>query len=218
MIRAMTLARMWRRQLCAASSAALIVPSAMIAALVALALGGGFSQLGVLGQVFSGPPAPSAGALAQSGAAARTTAASIPTIPAAPAVATRTLSGVAGSGARGRVAPVVPRTGVSRTGLGSTGGTIAPGGGTTRPISQAPAPPPQPRPAPVSSSPSPSPGPAPAPHPTPVDTVVKTVTSVTSQVPAPVGPAVTQAMQSAGSAADGLLSSVGSPSPGSPAP
>ena len=63
----MTLARMWRRQLFAASSTALIVPSAMIAALVALALGGGFSQLGVLGQVFSGPPAPSAGPLRRAG-------------------------------------------------------------------------------------------------------------------------------------------------------
>jgi hypothetical protein len=210
---------MWRRQLCAASSAALIVPSAMIAALVALALGGGFSQLGVLGQVFSGPPVPSAGVLAETGPAARTTAGSIPTIPAAQAVTMRTVSGAAGSGARGRVAPAAPRAGVSPIGLGSTGGTIAPGGGTTRPISQAPAPgPAQPRPAPVSSSPSPSPAPAPAPHPTPVDTVVKTVTSVTSQVPAPVGPAVTQAVQSAGSAADGLLASVGSTSPGSPAP
>ena len=46
----MSLARLWRRQLLGASSVALIVPSAMLAALVVLALGGGLSQVGVLGQ------------------------------------------------------------------------------------------------------------------------------------------------------------------------
>jgi hypothetical protein len=206
----MTLARMWRRQLLAASSAALIVPSAMIAALVALALGGGFSQLGVLGQVFSGPPAPSAGPLRPGGVTARTSGAPIPVIRVARTVATRPGSG----GARTPVAPAVtaprPGSGVASTGLASTGGTIAPGGVTIRPITGGPptlgSPPP--RPAPVSSSPSPSPnpGPAPSPRPNPVDTVVKAVTSVTSQVPAPVGPAITQTMQSAGTAADTLLS------------
>ena len=54
-ISAMSLARAWRRQLYGASSAALIVPSAMLAALVVLALGGGFNQVGVLGQIFAGP-------------------------------------------------------------------------------------------------------------------------------------------------------------------
>lgn len=158
---------MWRRQLFAASSTALIVPSAMIAALVALALGGGFSQLGVLGQVFSGPPAPSAGPRKAGGVTARTSGAAIPVIRVARTVASRPGSG----GARTRVAP-------------------------------------PPRPAPVSSSPSPSPNPSPAPspRPTPVDTAVKAVTSVTSQVPAPVGPAITQTVQSAGTAADTLLS------------
>jgi hypothetical protein len=38
-----------------------------------------------------------------------------------------------------------------------------------------------------------------------VDQVVKAVAPVTQQVPAPAGPAVTQAVQAAGSAADGLL-------------
>jgi len=41
-----------------------------------------------------------------------------------------------------------------------------------------------------------------------VDTVVKAVTSVTSQIPAPVGSAVTQTVQSAGNAADSLLSNL----------
>ncbi len=51
----MSLARVWRRQLYGASTAALIVPSAMLAALLVLALGGGFNGVGVLGQLFAGP-------------------------------------------------------------------------------------------------------------------------------------------------------------------
>jgi hypothetical protein len=205
----MTLARMWRRQLLAASSAALIVPSAMIAALVALALGGGFSQLGVLGQVFSGPPAPSAGPLASAGASTRAAGVAIPAIPVIRTLASRPAS----SGSRTRVAPAVsrPGSGPGSTGLAFTGGTIAPGGVATRPIvGGAPASslPPTGGGAPVSSSPRPAPAPAPSSHPTPVDTVVKAVTSVTSQVPAPVGPFVTQTVQTAGSAADTLLSNL----------
>jgi hypothetical protein len=207
-IGAMTLARMWRRQLFAASGVAVIVPSAMIAALVALALGGGFSQLGVLGQVFSGPPAPGAGPLGLGGASARTSGAAIPVIRVARTGATRPVSG----GARSRVAPAARRSGsrAPTTGLASTGGTIAPGGVTIRPVVGAPPIPGSGSPQPVSSAPPPSPNPSPrpAPRPTPVDTVVKAVTSVTSQVPAPVGPAVTQTVQSAGSAADTLLSSL----------
>lgn len=37
-----------------------------------------------------------------------------------------------------------------------------------------------------------------------VDRVIKVVTPVTQQLPTPAGPAVTQAVQTAGSAADGL--------------
>ena len=54
------------------------------------------------------------------------------------------------------------------------------------------------------------------PPPTPVDTVVKVVTSVTKQVPAPAGPVVTQAVQEAGSAADNLLPPSGQPAPVEP--
>jgi len=54
----MSLARVWRRQLLGASSVALMVPAAMLAAVVALDLGGGFSQVGLLGQIFAGPPVP----------------------------------------------------------------------------------------------------------------------------------------------------------------
>ena len=68
-MRAMSLARVWRRQLYGASTAALIVPSAMLAALLVLAVGGAFSGVGVLGQLFAGPSLPggSPGASASSG-------------------------------------------------------------------------------------------------------------------------------------------------------
>jgi hypothetical protein len=63
--------------------------------------------------------------------------------------------------------------------------------------------------APVSAPPQPQP----QPKPTPADTAVKVVTSVTQQVPAPVGPFATQAVQAAGSAADGVLGSGGTQPP-----
>jgi hypothetical protein len=61
--------------------------------------------------------------------------------------------------------------------------------------------------------PSPS-QPQPQPQPTPVDQAVQVVTSVTQQVPAPVGPAATQVVQSAGSAAGNLLGAAPSVPPG----
>ncbi len=45
----------------------------------------------------------------------------------------------------------------------------------------------------------------------PVDTAVTVVTSVTQQVPAPVGPAVTQTVQAAGSVVDSLIPQTGQP-------
>jgi hypothetical protein len=216
----MSLARVWRRQLYGASSAALIVPSAMLAALLVLALGGGFSQVGVLGQIFAGPPAPSPGALPGGGGGggrgAPAVGNSIPVIPLFAAVRTRPPAGrVVGSGGRGG-AVRAPSAGSTRTGgaLAPVGG-VAPivtgrGGGST-PKPAAPSEPvAQPSPAP---HPSPAPQPGPRRQPTPVDTVVTVVTSVTQQVPAPVGPAATQAVQSAGSTADNVL-----PPPPTPPP
>ncbi|HET6869468.1 MAG TPA: hypothetical protein VFH80_26390 [Solirubrobacteraceae bacterium] len=212
----MSLARAWRRQLYGASSVALIVPSAMLAALIVLALGGGFGQVGVLGQIFAGPPAPSA-AGAAAGGGAGVVARALPAIPAAALVAgrsrpaTRSIGTLPGRGST-RVVPVSSR---------GAGGAVAPVGGVA-PIVSGPVPS---RPAPTGSGsgsapsqPSPQPGsspePGPSPQPTVVDQVVKVVTPVTQQLPAPAGPAVTQAVQAAGSAADGLLPpGVGSGSP-----
>jgi hypothetical protein len=195
----MSLARAWRRQLYGASSVALIVPSAMLTALVVLALGGGFSQVGVLGQIFAGPSAPSAAGGAGSGRAAGLAAGPLPAIPSAAASPRLGRGSVRSSAPSGRrVVPVVSR------GPSQTGGALTPvhgvapvvGGG--RPVA--------PRPAPTGSAPSrPAPRPGPSRQPTVVDRIVNTVTPVTQELPGPVGPVATQALEAAGSAADGVL-------------
>jgi len=202
----MSLARVWRRQLYGASTAALIVPSAMLAALVVLALGGAFSGVGVLGQLFAGPSLPGASPSARvssgvgRGVARGVATASLPVIPAAaPVVARRRAPG-------GRTVPTATRRGV-----GAGGGAIAPVGGTVRPVTQgsggSAAPVHNPAPAPAAPAPAgpAAPQPSPPPRRTPVDTVVTVVTNVTQQVPAPAGPVATQVVQAAGSAADNLL-------------
>jgi hypothetical protein len=211
----MSLARAWRRQLYGASSVALIVPSAMLAALIVLALGGGFGRLGVLGQIFAGPPAPSAAGGGASGLGPAAVGRSLPVIPAAALVA-------GSSRPAPRTVAPAPRRGSARVipvSSGGTGGTLAPLGGAA-PIVSSPGPTPVPsRPAPAASGSGsaqsqPTPRPGPSPQPTVVDQVVKLLTPVTQQVPAPAGPAVTQAVQAAGSAADGLLPpGVGSAAP-----
>jgi hypothetical protein len=226
----MSLARAWRRQLYGASSAALIVPSAMLAAVIVLALGGGFGQVGVLGQIFAGPPAPSPSHGVAQGAGPAAAARGLPAIPAAAHLArpTRRPIRVVGPG-RGR-GPVVP---VSSRGAG---GALAPVGAVA-PVVSGPVRTPAPsHPAPVGSGsapslpvppggsspqPGPPPQPGPSPQPTVVDQVVKVVAPVTEQLPAPAGPAVTQAVQAAGSAADGLLPpglGSGAPGPGTALP
>jgi hypothetical protein len=198
----MTLARAWRRQLYGASSAALIVPSAMLAALVVLALGGGFGQVGVLGQIFAGPAAPSAPGATTSAAGAGAVARLVPAIP---EVALRPAASRHARAGRG----AVPVGSGSRRG----GATLAPAGGALPIVAtggSTPARPGPTGPAPTAVTPThpapaaPSPQPRPSPRPTVADRVVKVVTPVAQQIPAPTGPAVTQAVQAAGSAADGV--------------
>jgi len=205
----MSLARAWRRQLYGASTVALIVPSAMLAALIVLALGGGFGQVGVLGQIFAGPPAPSGVGGGASGLGPAAVGRSLPAIPAAALVARASRPAARSVGtapARGRT-PVVP---VSSRG---TGGAIAPVA-VVAPVVSAPGRTPVPsRPAPAGSgsgsgSSPPSPQPGPSPHPTVVDQVIKVVTPVAQQLPPPAGGAVSQAMQGIGSAADSVLPKV----------
>jgi hypothetical protein len=214
----MSLARAWRRQLYGASSVALIVPSAMLAALVVLALGGGFGQVGVLGQIFAGPPAPSLAGGTAAGGGTGPVSRSLPVIPAAAFLAGPSRparrAGMAPGRGRARVVPVSSR---------GTGGAIAPVGGVT-PIVSGPGRTPVPsHPAPTGSAPTapapaqPSPQPGPTPSPTPVDRIINTIAPVTQHLPGPAGPAVTQAVQAAGSAADSLLPpGVGSGAPTPP--
>jgi hypothetical protein len=201
----MTLARAWRRQLYGASSAALIVPSAMLGALLVLALGGGFGQVGVLGQIFAGPPAPSVGGEVASGGGGRAAAPLLPAIAVAAlgAGSPHPRTGHAGTGSGGGGTGVVP---VSSHGPAQTGGAVggaAPiaGGGGRAPAPVASRPTPA---GPPSTQPS-SPSPQPQPRPTPVDRIVGAVTPVAEQVPAPAGPAVIQAVEAAGSAADSVV-------------
>jgi hypothetical protein len=208
----MSLARAWRRQLYGASSAALIVPSAMLAALVVLALGGGFPQVGVLGQIFAGPSAPSAAGGTVAGGSGGVAARSLPAIPTLAVVSSHPGAGRDGA-ARGRRAHgahrgVVP---VPSRGPSQTGGALAPVRGVG-PIVSAGEPAPSVPGPPMPSPPQAPPRPGPSPKPTVVDRTVKAVTPITQQVPAPAGPAATQAIQDAGSAADNLLAS-GAPAP-----
>jgi hypothetical protein len=192
----------------------------MLGALLVLALGGGFGQVGVLGQIFAGPPAPSVAGGAANGGGVGPLSRSLPAIPAVALLASpsrpaarRVVSGP-GRG-RARVVPVTSR---------GTGGAIAPVGGVApvisgpgrAPVPSHPAPTASAPAGPAPAQPSPQPAPSPKPAPKPVDRIVNTVTPVTQRLPAPAGPAVTQAVQAVGSAADGLLApGVGS---GAPAP
>jgi hypothetical protein len=203
----MVLVRAWRRQLLAASSAAVIVPGAMLGALIVLAFAGGFGRLGSLGQAFSGPSAPparlTAGAPTGDHASAGNT--STATIGAAH-VRTRAAPGVA---APGSAPPIVvsPRATRGEAGgasaqlsggaAGAGGRGVAPGGHTPAPSGHTPAPGGGQAPAPGGPPP-----PGPGPRPTLTDQVVNAATSVTKQLPPPVGPATTQTLQSVGSVLD----------------
>jgi hypothetical protein len=188
----MNMERAWRWQLYRGSAVALMAPAAVVAALTVLALAGGFSRLASLGQILSGPPAPSAAVA--SGSPAQTAPVLQPTTAAAPVkrIATRTtvIRGHAASarpsrharpGASSRVPPPVPVVS-HRT---------PPAPAATTPSAPAPAPRP----------------PAPAPGSTPVDHVIGVGTGVTSKLPDPVGTVTTKALQTVGQTVDKVLPS-----------
>jgi hypothetical protein len=199
----------------------------MVAALLVLALSGAFSQVGVLGQLFVGPSLPgaaTAGGQPGSGVGPRgTAAAALPVIPAVPISASASVSSprraVVRHAPAGRPVLTASRgTGVAGGAIGTTGGTVVTvgtggsGGGTAGGSGgSGGGPPAGSSPGSGSTSPQPAPPPQPKPKPTPVDTAVTVVTSVTQQVPAPVGPAVTQTVQAAGSVVDSLIPQTGQP-------
>jgi len=174
--------RAWRRELYASLSATVIVPGALLAALALLALAGGFARLGSLGQALSGPPLPAASATAQTGARASRSDSTAALI--ALAAGARSLAGPGGAALRTK-AP-------AHHGAGVTHGRGAPVTGVR---GQPPA-----RALTRSNPPT-----SPAPRPTLIDEVVSQGTSVSRQLPAPAGPAATQALQSAGSSLDGVV-------------
>lgn len=228
------LARAWRCELFGASSVALIVPSAMLAALAVLALGGGFGSIGVLGQLFAGPSLPGAVRGSSGGGYEGSRGVTSAPLPVVPAVAPRRVvvhrvavvltptrgTGSAGGaigGTRGAGIRPVSRgaggSGGGSSGSGSSGsrsgasgsGSGASGSGSGSSGSGSGSS------GSGSGSPSPAPQPSPPPQPTPVDTAIKVVTSVTQQLPAPAGPVASQTVQAAGAAVDNLLPQTGQP-------
>ena len=188
----MLLVRAWRRQLLGGLSAALIVPVSLLVALMLLAFAGGFAGLGALGQAFSGPSLTTAGQSGAPGAhPAHTISTAVLLALAAPPTGLAAAAGGTPTGGRrtGRAAPRSPVQPQPRGGAGPS------------------------RPAPEPAPTAPAPSPAPTPRPTLTDEVIGTATSATSQLPAPAGPAATDALQAAGSTVDRILPV---PAPGPP--
>jgi hypothetical protein len=176
--------RVWRRRLLGGMGTATIVPGLLLASLVVLALAGGFGGLSALGQAFSGPALP-ASALAggQSVAVSRPLPPRLVAALSSTSAPMRTASG-------GVVAPTASGGGLRST-LGPTVSSVPPPRGRTRAHSLAGG-------SPQVTTPSPKP------QPTLVDKVVSAGTSVTSQLPGPVGPAATKTLQAAGSTLDSI--------------
>jgi hypothetical protein len=187
---------------------ALLAPVTMIAALVVLALGGGFGGLGALAQLVSGPAVPvgsTLGAAAAGGSAKHRTAPLVlPVVPTAPAAAPAGTRVAATS-----PAPPVRPSGGGTPARGGSGQRVSSGGGHGAPTAGAPGktgpPPPT---APPTSAPTPTPTPAPAPVaplPALVNGVVGVGVSVTSKLPGPLGTLGTGILQSLGQTLDQLL-------------
>ncbi|HWF24000.1 MAG TPA: hypothetical protein VG275_01030 [Solirubrobacteraceae bacterium] len=199
----MTLARAWTRQLYGAWGVALLAPVTMIAALVVLALGGGFGGLGALAQLVSGPAVPAGstvGSTVAGGSAKHRTAPLVlpvvPTAPAAAPAATR----VAATGP----APAVRPSGGGTPARGGSGQRVSSGGGHGAPPPTA-TPPPTPTPTP-GPTPTPTPAPSPvAPLPALVNGVVAVGVSVTSKLPGALGTLGTGILQSLGQTLDQIL-------------
>ncbi len=178
------------RQALGASGAALLAPGAIIGALVALALGGGFGGLGTLGQIFTGPSQPLSGA----------TRTSEPSSHHSPA-------GASAGGRAGRSPRLVSGRAAAHgsvpAGVGSAPSPGEPARSPGVPVGQPGGPAVAAAPSPGQSTPTSAPGPGP--RPSAIDRVVAIGTSVTGRLPGPAGPAVTQAVQAVGASADRLI-------------
>jgi hypothetical protein len=212
----MSLARVWTRQLYGASGAALVAPGAVVAALLALGLAGGFGQLGTLSQAFAGPAIP---ASSHVGGAPGSIPAPARVLPIIAAPAPTGATPVAAPGRGGNPAPSARRTtpnpgtasigpgtgtgsgsgaaGSGGAGTGTGGGSTGSGGG--------------------SGGGGGTGGGTPTGQPTLVDGVVKLGTSITKHVPGPVGALATQLLESLGKTVDGVLPQSAGPSLAAPA-
>lgn len=184
------LARAWRRRTYASLGMTVIVPVGLVASVAVLALTGGIPGLGALAQAVSGPSAPALAPPALGGSAAVSGAAGL--LPAlarggTPGRKSPVALAAGGGAAAATVGGSLRRGAPSRPG-GATGRSGNLGGGSGG--------------YPGSSGRS---GKPPSPHPTVVDRVVGTVTPVTSSLPAPVGPALTQTLSAGGAVADRIL-------------
>lgn len=185
----MVLARAWRRRLYASLGMTVLVPVALLACLTVLALNGGIPGLGSLREAVTGPSAPAVvppvlGGLTTGSRAGQPSSSSSALLGVAPSAG---LTGSAVAGGSHRTAGPGGSWGGGRPGTTVGGGGVSGGGGG------------------YSGGSSHSSGGKPSHSPTAVDRVLGTVTPVTSSLPAPVGPAATQTLKSAGSLADRVL-------------
>lgn len=164
-----------------------MVPATIAGALVVLALAGSFGGIGAIGQAFSGPTVPLAASGAANAGSSATGAASLTRVLATvgPLLATPTVGLAAVTPARPGPAGRLGAGGAPATSQGQGGFSPVGAGG---PGSSGGSAPPSGHPAPSS------------PAPTVADGVVKTATSVTKQIPGPIGAAGTNTLQSLGSA------------------
>ena len=190
-----SLARAWTRQLYGASGAVLLVPGALVAALLVLGLAGGFGGLGALAQTFAGPSVPAAARIATARTAAHRTRALPVAVAVAPAATPG--SGLANGGpAPGAATSRIPAgQGIGSTGLGhgrasAPRGGIWPGSGAGQ-VGYGGS-----GPGGSGSGTQSS---------TLLDNVVNLGTSITKQLPGPVGGLTTQLLQSLAKTVDGIV-------------
>jgi hypothetical protein len=191
----MGLARAWRRRLYASVALTVIVPAALLVTLALLAVGGGSFSLVSLGQAVSGPSAPTVTPVALGAGSGSSSARPSSRSQGGPPAGVTLLAAVpapVGHAQAPRVAaPSTHRGGSGRGGLGGRGGGGSPGGGSPG--------------GGGGGSGGGSPHRRPPTHHTIVDRIVDTVTPVTSSLPGPAGPILTQVVKSVGSVGDQLL-------------
>jgi hypothetical protein len=186
----MSLARAWTRQLYGATGVSLLAATAIVGALLALGLSGGFGALGSLGQAFAGPSLP-ASARTAGGTAPGTGGASAKPLPiAAASVPAAAGAAVAGAGGARRA----PGRGAGRAGggagartVGATGPVRATGGGGAGGTSVG-----------TGTGGGTGGGGGGGGGSSLIGNVVNLATSVTKQIPGPVGSTATQLLQSIG--------------------